>query len=319
LISRGTSNLHGRASSLAVPLFALLTAAPAWSGDDVVVPSLSANLVCYYDFDHPVAGNPGEETDLGSSGTVVTLVNGGAAMRVPDAAYPGAGLALQTQQVDPAVDGNDDWKAGTYDANGVTSLQAFSAVGGITLMGWVRPLGAHPGPNSTTPSPNDTYNAVGLFGLLSGTSDGHNVRALIEVINVSGTLRLVALGRRDDDGDSLILAADAAWETLLPLDIWTHVGATFDFDNGTMALYRNGESIPATYTAEDDRWKIVGDPEPDVTSATNPAGIKIGGSYPQNTVERNPFNGRFDDLMFFDRALAADEIATQYENFSTAD
>lgn len=295
----------------------LLVNAAAWSGADVVVPPLSPNLVCYYDFDHPVAGDAGSERDLGASGTPVMLVNGGAAMRVPDAAYPGAGLALQTKQVTPAAGGNDDWKAGVYGENGVATLNRFSAAAGITLMGWVKPLGQHPKPNTTTPSPHDAYNAVGLFGLLSGTSEGHNVRALIEVINVSGTLRLVALGRRDDAGNSLILAADADWESLLPRGTWTHIAATFDFDAGTMALYRNGQPLPATYTAEGDRWEVIGDPEPDLTSATDPAGIKIGGSYPQNTVERNPFDGRFDDLMFFDRVLTASEVETQFERFFT--
>jgi hypothetical protein len=46
-----------------------------------------------------------------------------------------------------------------------------------------------------------------------------------------------------------------------------------------------------------------------------PTGIKIGGSYPQNTQERNPFDGRFDDLMFFDRALTAEEVRLQFRRF----
>jgi hypothetical protein len=276
-----------------------------------------AGAVCHYDFDHPVAGDAGRERDLGLSGTTLDLVNGGASMRVEDPAWPGAGDALQTRQVNPAVDGNDDWKAGVYDADGVATLNAFNGVAGITLMGWVKPTGANPGLNSTTPETGDTYGAVGLFGLLSGTSEGHLVRALVEIITVGDSLRLVALGRRDDAGESLILAAEDDWETLLPLNTWTHVAATFDFDNGAMALYRNGEPLPAAYTAAGDRWGIAGDPEPDVSSATNPAGIKIGGSYPQNTLERNPFDGRFDDLMCFDRALMADEVRAKFAYFNT--
>lgn len=287
----------------------------AYAQSDVVLPSLADNLECHYDFDHPVKGDASRESDRGFSKTTLHLVNGSAAMRVNDAAYPSAGQSLQTQQVNPTVSGNDDWKAGVFDADGVDTLNAFSAVRGATLMGWVKPTGINPNLNSTTVEPADTYNAVGLFGVLSGTSDGHDVRALLEVIKVSGTPRLVALGRRDDDGDSLILAANDNWQLLLPANTWTHLAATFDFDNGTMALYRNGQPLPASYTASDDRWQVIGDPEPDVTSRSNPAGIKIGGSFPQNTAEKNAFNGRFDDLMCFDRALTATEIQQQFAYF----
>jgi len=86
-----------------------------------------------------------------------------------------------------------------------------------------------------------------------------------------------------------------------------------------MALYRNGEPLPASYTEAGDRWKVVGDPEPDVISASDPAGIKIGGSYPQHTAERNAFNGCFDDLMFFDRALTAAEVKAQFARFTETD
>jgi hypothetical protein len=103
---------------------------------------------------------------------------------------------------------------------------------------------------------------------------------------------------------------------LLPANAWTHLAAIFDFDAGTMALYRNGEPLSASYTTTEDSWQVIGDPEPDVTSASNPAGIKIGGSFPQNTAERNAFNGRFDDLMFFDRALTAAEVRAQFNRFA---
>ena len=285
---------------------------------DAVLPSLSSNLICHYDFDHPVEDDASKETDLGLSGTVLFLVNGGPSMRAEDSAYPAAGQSLQTQQISPAVNGNDDWKAGVYDVDGVATLNVFNAVRGVTLMGWVKPTGTNPNLNSMTEEPADTYNAIGLFGLLSGTSEGHSVRALLEVIKVSGTPRLVALGRRDDAGNSLILAADDDWEALLPSNTWTHLAATFDFDDGAMALYRNGKLLPASYTAADDRWQVVGDPEPDVSSASDPAGIKIGGSFPQNNRERNAFNGRFDDLMFFDRALTATEIQEQFAHFPDA-
>lgn len=276
------------------------------------MPSLSDNLVAYYDFDHPVVADSRRETDLGTSGTDLHLINGGQDMRVEDAAYPGAGNSLQTKQINSGTAGNDDWKAGLFDADGVETLSAFSGVAGITLMGWIKPTGSHPNPDSTTPDPADRFGAVGLFGLLSGTSEGHLVRALIEVITIDDALRLVALGRREDGGESLLLAADGNWKAIVPAGRWTHVAATFDFDGGTMSLFRNGEVLPATYTTQDDRWAVRGEPEPDVSSPTHPTGIKIGGSYPQNTLERNPFNGRFDDLMFFDRALGPDEIKAQY-------
>ena len=283
-----------------------------------MLPSLVSNLVCRYDFEHPVAGNTTKEADLGFSGTDINLINGGAAMRTNDGAYAASAFSLQTQQLNPTINANDDWKAGIYLTNGLSSLSAFSSVTGITFMGWVKPTGTNPNLNSTTVSSTDYYNAVGLFGLLSGSSEGHAVRALLEVIDVSGTLRLVALGRRIDSGSSLTLAATNDWQTLLPSNTWTHLTATFDFDNGTMALYRNGVPLGATYTTSGDAWNIVGGAEPDVTSATNPAGIKIGGSFPQNTQERNAFNGRFDDLMFFNKVLSAAEVQSQFANFAPA-
>lgn len=293
----------------------LLISTVTLSAPGIVLPTLSPDLVCYYDFDHPLAADVSKEEDLGLSGTLLHLVNGGASMRVDDPAYPGAGRALQTRQVNPAANGNDDWKAGVFDADGVASLNAFNGVRGIALMGWIKPTGSNPNLNSMTPEKDDLYNAVGLFGLLSGTSEGHLVRALLEIIQVGDEQRLVALGRRDDNGNSLILIADQDWEEILPRDTWTHLAATFDFDNGTMALYRNGEPLAASYSSMEDKWGISGDPEPDVTSTTDPAGIKIGGSFPQNSAERNPFNGRFDDLMFFSRTLTAAEIKAQFSHF----
>ncbi len=285
----------------------------------LVVPELADDLACHYDFEHPVEENAGKEQDLGFSGTDIDLVNGGAAMRIADGAHAGSHLALQTQQVNPASEGNDDWKAGIYQAGGLASLAPFGSVSGITVMGWVKPTGTNPNLNSNTADPDDYYNAVGLFGLLSGDSEGHGVRALLEIINVSGDLKLVALGRRIDGGNSWILAADTPWTRLVPPDRWTHLAASFDFDAGSMELYRNGEPIAATLTSNDDRWGVNGPPEPDLSSATPPAGIKIGGSYPQDNDERNPFNGRFDDLMFFDRALDSSEVLAQYSRFPVGD
>lgn len=309
------ANYGWRVNFLIIVLTALILCWEDSLQAGVVLSNLSPNLVCHFDFEHPVSGNPTKEDDLGISGTDINLINGGVAMRVNDGAYPGSVYSLQTQQNNPAVSGNDDWKAGIYQTNGVATLSAFSAVSGITLMGWVKPTGSNPNLNSGTVATNDYYNAVGLFGLLAGNSEGHGVRALLEVINVSGVLRLVALGRRIDGGNSFTLAATNDWQLILPSNVWTHLTATFDFDNGTMALYRNGSPLGATYTTSGDAWGVIGGVEPDVCSSTSPAGIKIGGSYPQNTQEFNAFNGRFDELMFFNRVVSAQDVQSQFAKF----
>jgi hypothetical protein len=291
--------------------------AVAASSQPEVLPSLWRNLVAFYDFEHPVRGNPAQERDLGRSGTDIDLVNGGAAMRVEDPAHPGSRRSMQTQQVNPAVAGNDDWKAGVYAAGGVPTLRAFNATDQATVMGWFKMTGAHPNPNSNTADPADRYNAVGLAGVLSGDSEGHAVRALLEVINVNGELRVVALGRRIDGASSQTFAASQPWDTVLPRDEWVFLAATFDFDDGTMALYRNGEPLEGFYTVAGDPWGVAGEPEPDRTSATDPAGIKLGGSFPQDTAEQNPCNCRMDSLLFLDRVASAGEIRAQHQRFVT--
>jgi hypothetical protein len=278
-----------------------------------VHPALRPHLVAHYDFDHPVWGQPARERDRARSGTAIDLVNGGAGMRVPGRAYRGSGNALQTRQLNPAEAGNDDWKAGIYSATGVPSLHAFNAVRETTVMGWFRLTGEHPALNSNTPDPADRYNATGLAGLLTGDSDGHAVRALLEVITVGTELRLVALGRRIDGGASQTFAANADWRTLLPVGEWVFLAATFNFDNGTMALYRNGRPLDGFYVTAGDPWLVAG-PGEHRTTDTDPRGIKIGGSFPQNTAERNPCDCQMDALMFLDRALPAQLIRQQYRH-----
>ena len=300
----------GRATAAAEPAAGTVVH-PMQSSPDVL-PSLRRNLVAYYDFEHPVPGNAAQEQDQGFSGTNIDLVNGGAAMRVQDGAYSSSTFSMQTQQVNPTVAGNDDWKAGIYSETGVPSLNAFNGVREITIMGWFKMTGTNPSPNSNTANPNDFYGAIGLAGVLSGDSDGHAVRALLELIQVSGTMRVVALARRIDGSSSQTFAANEDWETLLPPDEWVFLAATFDFDNATMALYKNGRPLDGFYTIAGDPWGVIGDPEPDFTSATDPRGIKIGGSFPQNTRETNPCNCRFDSLMFLDRVVTRGEILAQY-------
>jgi hypothetical protein len=270
------------------------------TGPRDVHPSLRSDLVAFYDFDHLMPGDPALERDLGRSGTEIELVHGGAAMRVADRAYPGGRKVLQTRPVEGAT---NDWKAGIWSASGVRTLRAFNAVEGTTVMGWFK---------RSMDGPAAGFNAIGLAGVLTGDSDGHGVRALLELIDVNGTLRVVALGRRLDGGNSQTFAADEDWRTLLPKDQWVHLAATFDFTTGTMALYRNGTPVEGFYTRTDDPWLING-PGPHVTTASDPRGLKIGGSFPwQGSADRNPCDCRMDALMFLDRSLSARDIANQY-------
>jgi hypothetical protein len=268
-----------------------------------VLPSLKRDLVAYYDFEH-VSGSV--VRDQGRSHTNINLINGAPVVR------DGFRHALQTGQLS-AVASNDDWKAGVYSATGVPSLRAFNAVRQATVMGWFKLTGVNPSPNTVTANPNDLYNAVGLAGVLTGDSDGHAVRALLEVIQVGDELKVVALGRRIDGGASQTFAASLPWQEVLPRNEWVHLAATFNYDTGELALYRDGRPLDGFYTVTGDPWLLNGEPEPDVTTASDPRGIKIGGSFPQNTLERNPCNCRMDDLMFLNRALTAKEIRHQYQ------
>jgi hypothetical protein len=318
--------LIGAASSaLLVPLAvtAISAASPPTDGpvvlppgpDPIVLPSLVPNLVAHYDFEHPVPGDPALEADLGFSGTDLWLVNGGPDMRVQDGAYPASTYSLQTRQVNPVFPpSNEDWKAGVYDADGVASLNAFNAVQGITVMGWFKQTGPNPNRNTNSPNPDAMFNAVGMAGVLSGDSEGHAVRALLEVISVSGELRLVALGRRIDGAASNTFAASEDWQTLFPRDEWAHLVATFNYDDGTMALYKDGQPLAGFYTNTGDPWGVAG-PGPHFSSPTDPAGIKIGGSFPQNNREQNPCNCRMDSLLFLDRVVTPQEVQQQYQAY----
>ncbi len=268
--------------------------------DKDVEPALADDLVAAYDFEHPFAADDSYEQDQGPSRTLIRLVNGRDQMRVDDGAYPGSNNALQLHSAAESPTGTP-WKAGIWegDADGMASLSRFAGAKGITVMGWFKMDGTNPTPG---------YNAIGLAGILSGNSDGHGVRALLELIQVNGELKLVALGRRLDTGASQTFAASAPWQQLLPDGEWVHLAATFDYAKGTMALYRNGRAVDGFYTNPNDPWAVDGTG----TSPTNPRGIKIGGSFPQDGTERNPCNCRMDGLMFLDDAASASEVARQY-------
>ncbi|WP_405690892.1 hypothetical protein [Streptomyces sp. NBC_00057] len=277
---------------------------------------LRAQAVVAYDFGHPDPADLGREQDIGRSGTALSLINGGSAMRVVDEAYPGASPALQVRQQNPATAGNDDWKAGTWDAEGMSSLGAFRSARGATVMGWFKMTGDNPALNSNTANPSDHYNAIGLAGVLSGTSDGHAVRALLELIQVKGELKLVALGRRLDNGASQTFTAGAPWEELLPRGEWVHLAATFDFRDGTLALYRDGKPLDGFYVTPGDPWELATTPAPHRASPTDPRGIKIGGSFPQNTRENNACDCRMDDLLFLDRPVPAGALAAEFRRMT---
>ncbi|MER5442981.1 hypothetical protein [Streptomyces sp. NPDC002790] len=304
------------AAGAALLTAALVTPAGGASASDdpsaAALAGIRGSLVAGYDFEHPDPTDAGRERDIGASGPPLSLVNGGSAMRVRDDADPRRGHVLQTRQVNPDTVGNDDWKAGVYDPDGAASLHAFNGARQATVMGWFRTTGQNPSPNSGSADPSDRYNAIGLAGVLTGDSNGHDVRALLELIDVDGELRLVALGRRVDGSASQTFAADGDWRTHLPDGQWVHLAATFDFDTGRMVLYRNGRTLPGSYVRDDDPWALAGEPEPDRASPTDPRGIKIGGSFPQNTREANPCNCRMDDLLFLDRAVTSGQVRAEY-------
>ncbi|MET9226321.1 hypothetical protein [Lentzea sp. NPDC003310] len=295
-----------------VAVFGSGVTAPAQATSGTVLPSLKHDLVSYYDFDHPVPGDPALEQDRGRSGTRLHLINGGAGMRVRDGAFRHSRNSLQLKQINPLSTGNDDWKAGLYSESGVPTLTAFNGARQASILGWVKMTGQNPAPNSNTATPDDLYGAIGLAGVLSGDSNGHAVRALLELIQVDGELKLVALARRLDGGESQTFAADDDWRELLPQGEWVFLAATFDFDTGAMALYRDGKPVRGRYVAAGDPWRLEGEPEPDLASATDPRGLKIGGSYPQNTREGNACNCRMDSLMFLDRAVHPWEVRLQH-------
>ena len=150
-------------------------------------------------------------------------------------------------------------------------------------MGWFKMGGTNP---------TAGYNAIGLAGVLSGNSDGHGVRALLELIQVDGELKLVALARRLDAGASQTFAASAAWHELLPRRT---SGCTWPRrSTSRTAPWRStatGGPFDGFYTATDHPWQVDGTG----TSPTDPRGIMVGGSFPQDGTERNPCNCRMDD------------------------
>jgi len=294
----------------------LALVAPTWGGE--VVESLKPNLMNHYTFDDPKDGDAKSpvELDLGSDKTNINLLNG--APRVEDGAWPGSKYSLETGQKN--VKPNDDWKAGImFKSSAESTLKGSQHVTALTIMGWFKPLGTvadNPSLNTTTTAPGDKYNAFGLAGLLRGDEgvtglDGHAVRGLLEVIGGKVTV----MGRRlDSQSGSGQRASTENWEVVMPPNQWTHIAGTIDFETGAMALYKNGKPL-ASSAATVTNWQLKAG-EKNFTSNTAAGGIKIGGSFPDNSVERNPFNGRIDELMFFNKALTAEEVEAQFKLIS---
>ena len=190
---------------------------------------------------------------------------------------------------------------------------SFNKVRALSIMTWVKITGEAPARNSNSSGTGDFYGAIGFAGVLTGNSDGHAARALLETENHGGSMKLIALARRVDGGDKQFWVSKAEWKTLVPPGKWVFLAGTFDFDNNAIGLYVDGKPVEGAYAVKGDPWKVVGPPEPDFSSATNPRGIKIGGSHPQNNRETNACNCRMDGLMFLDRALTAEEVRAQYD------
>jgi hypothetical protein len=293
---------------------ACATLAPPYARGDVL-PALAPFLRNYYSFDAPAGGNVQSpvEIDQGLDATNVNLFNG--APRVADGAWRGSAHSLEAAQRNTGP--NDDWKAGVmFTSSASSTLVGAKQVIGVSIMGWFKPLGTiadNPSPNTNT-SEDDHYNAFGLAGYLRGDgvtgggTDGHTARALLEVI--SG--KLTGLGRRlDGQSGSASKQSLDDWHVVMPPGRWTHLAVSFGFDAGSIDLYKNGLPLASGAMASLGNWQLT--PGVDRTSNTASGGIKLAGSYPDNSQEFNPFNGRSDEIMMFNKALTAAEVLAQFQ------
>jgi hypothetical protein len=289
--------------------------APPHSRGDVL-PALAPFLRNHYSFDAPSGGDiqSSVELDQGLDTTNIHLFNG--VPRVADGAWRGSAYSLETAQRNSGP--NDDWKAGVMFTNSAAStLVGTKQVTGVSIMGWFKPLGTiadNPSPNTNTPAEDDYYNAFGLVGFLRGDAvtgggtDGHTARALLEVI--SG--KVTGLGRRlDGQTGSASKQSLDDWHVVMPPGRWTHLAVSFGFEVGSIDLYKNGLPLASGAMTSLGNWQLT--PGVDRTSNTAAGGIKLAGSYPDNSQEFNPFNGRSDEIMMFNKALTAAEVLAQFQ------
>ncbi|HTQ40126.1 MAG TPA: LamG domain-containing protein [Pirellulales bacterium] len=265
-----------------------------------------AALVDSYTFDDPAPGDPFTETDQGSNAVNIWMFYGGL-QRVSQDAFPGGGNALQAGAVSTppgplsphaTSPGNDDMKAGvSFASSSVSPLIGTKQVTGITIMGWFKP---------TQPITGTTS----LMALLRGDSGAddtpHDGRALMEIENVSGTYRITGIGRRlDSDGQRLTYSnlgidnTSNSQTSALPLNTWTYLAAVFNYDTGSITLYRNGAVLSST-APTGDSWQLTSGT--DRTSNTASLGIKIGGQINDDTT---PFTGFIDEVQIYNEALSA--------------
>ena len=101
-------------------------------------------------------GTPRRSATGAGPGRRIDLVNGGAAMRVKDGAHRESRYSIQTRQVNPAVAGNDDWKAGVYSATGVPTLRRVQRRARDDDHGLVQDDRHEPEPRTPTPRPRMT-------------------------------------------------------------------------------------------------------------------------------------------------------------------
>jgi len=97
-------------------------------------------------------------------------------------------------------------------------------------------------------------------------------------------------------------------ETLIPLNEWTHVVATYDGAAGAMYLYINGQEegslltgVPASIGDPSLGWRIGGSNEADVQNGNT------------TNLALDSFNGIIDEVIVYDRALSPDEVQERFE------
>lgn len=95
---------------------------------------------------------------------------------------------------------------------------------------------------------------------------------------------------------------DLGGTTVLPLNAWSHVAATYDRETGSMRLYVNGK-LDSEGTAS----------YPGTAISGSTADILIGAVNGQTTPPGEFFNGLIDEVELFNRALTAEEIASVYQ------
>ena len=199
---------------------------------------------------------------------------------------------------------DDGWKAGVYegDADGVASLSRFNNAEATTVMGWFKMTGQNPTPRlqrhragrrarrqlrraRRTRAARADQRQRGAAARRAGPAARH--RRVVDVRRVAG------------------LAA-----TCCPQDEWVHLAATFDFANGSMALYRNGQPVDGFYTRPTTRGRSTGR-----APRRQPAGHQDRRLVPAERHRAQPCNCRMDGLMFLDTVASADEVAQQYRRF----